>query len=206
PTSQRALKGHIIVFPTNPETLSPFLPPALNEVITPMCIVFVGSTMPTKEWLLNNAQPLIVRREKVWSALEWLISHNPLYSDVILHQDHLHQIPLHDIAPVPIEQAVGSVAGDAPGARYDLPVNDVRMPLEPSPPLSSLLQSVVVTDIDMRGSNSAEMMGHLPDPVNHYSDPHLLPLLYPTLFPYGIGGFHYSRSSPLSLEIFAKHL
>ncbi|KAF8329984.1 uncharacterized protein EI90DRAFT_2853595, partial [Cantharellus anzutake] len=141
--------------------------------------------------------------EKVQSALEWLISHNPLYSDVILHQDHLHQIPLHDIAPVPIEQAVGSVAGDAPGAHYDLLVNDVGMPLEPSPPLSDLLQSVVVTDIDMEIGGHIQV-GHLPDPVNHYSDPHLLPLLYPTLFPYGIGGFHYSCSSPLSLERFAK--
>ncbi|KAF8310227.1 uncharacterized protein EI90DRAFT_3139845 [Cantharellus anzutake] len=100
PTSQCALKGHIIVFPAKPEALSPFLPPALEDVITLMCIVFVGSIPPTKEWLKANARPLIVRCEKVHHALEWLVANNPLYHDVILHKGHLNQIPSHDVAVV----------------------------------------------------------------------------------------------------------
>ncbi|KAF8325384.1 uncharacterized protein EI90DRAFT_2932185 [Cantharellus anzutake] len=191
PTSQRALKGHIIIFPAKPEALAPFLPPPLGEVLTAMCVVFVGFSKPSKEWLLNNARPLLVRHEKVCLALEWLIANNPLYEGVILHNESLIEIPLHDIASVPIEQHESSVAGDAQGARYDdlMPtdstLNGFALHSE------SLLQGVLVTDIDLHGSNSAEMaaaairhlkrpngeigahiqVGHSADPVNHYSDP-----------------------------------
>ncbi|KAF8328581.1 uncharacterized protein EI90DRAFT_2846832, partial [Cantharellus anzutake] len=225
PTSQRALRGHVIVFPAKPEALSRFLPPPLGEVVTAMCVVFVGSTMPTKDWLMKNARPLLVRREKVRLALEWLTSNNPLYADVILQNSCLNELPLDDIAPVPIEQHENTVAGEAQGARYDHSLSDDPMLNGSRLEQDSILQSVVVTDIDMQGSNTAEMaaaairhlkrpngeigshiqVGHSSDPVNHYSDPHLLPLLYPTLFPYGIGGFHLSRRTPLSLEKMAKH-
>ncbi len=60
PVSQHAMKGHVIVFPSNPQQVTKFLPPSLSEVITPMCVVFVGSTKLNKEWLLQHARPLIV--------------------------------------------------------------------------------------------------------------------------------------------------
>ena len=60
PVSQRGMKGHVIVFPSNPQHVTKFLPPNLSDVVTPMCVVFVGSTKPTKEWLLQHARPLIV--------------------------------------------------------------------------------------------------------------------------------------------------
>jgi hypothetical protein len=31
-------------------------------------------------------------------------------------------------------------------------------------------------------------IGHGPHPVNKFNDPHLFPMIYPTLFLYGIGG------------------
>jgi hypothetical protein len=74
-----------------------------------------------------------------------------------LHHVHLDQIPHHDIALVPIEQHEGTVASDAQGACYDDPIDDEAVQNEgPSQP-SNLLQSVVVTNIDMHGSTSAEM-------------------------------------------------
>ncbi|KAF8327968.1 uncharacterized protein EI90DRAFT_2837129, partial [Cantharellus anzutake] len=217
---QRALKGHIIVFPTTPEALAPFLPPPLEDVVTPMCVVFVGSHTPSKEWLLSNARPLLVRQEKVRAALQWLIANNPLYSDVVLHEGNLAHIPHHDIAPVPIEVHHATVASDAPGSHYDDPLVNVASDDSIPSHFSNLLPSVLVTDLDMCDATSAEMTaaalchlkrasgeigGHI-QVVNHYSDPHLLPLLYPTLYPYGIGGYHPSCASPLSLPRMAKHL
>ncbi|KAF8321875.1 uncharacterized protein EI90DRAFT_3131532 [Cantharellus anzutake] len=109
----------------------------------------------------------------------------------------------------------------APGARYD----NVEIPLTEDP-LTAVLQNVVATDLDMRDANTAQItaaaLNHLKrsnsdigahiqvrhgaEPVNHYSDPHLLPLLYPTLFPYGIGGYHRNRRASLSLEKMATHV
>src|SRR5258708_21798838 len=103
PVSQRAMKGHVVVFPSNPQHVTKFLPPNLTEVVTPMCVVFVGSTKPTKEWLLQHARPIIVRREEIRAALIWLQANKPLYADIVLLTENLNMIPDQDIAPVVID-------------------------------------------------------------------------------------------------------
>ncbi|KAI0686393.1 hypothetical protein C8T65DRAFT_591195, partial [Cerioporus squamosus] len=41
---QRGFKGHIIVYPQRPEELATVLPLPVEDIITPICIVFVGVT------------------------------------------------------------------------------------------------------------------------------------------------------------------
>lgn len=46
-----------------------------------------------------------------------------------------------------------------------------------------------------------------PEPVNEFFDPDLFPMIYPTLFPYRLGGFEdHLRSKPLSIKRHVKHL
>ncbi|KIM73535.1 hypothetical protein PILCRDRAFT_81058, partial [Piloderma croceum F 1598] len=48
---------------------------------------------------------------------------------------------------------------------------------------------------------------HNPEPVNEFCNPSLFPMIYPCLFPYGIGGLEYrKRSSGLTLKRHVKHL
>ncbi|KAF8335953.1 uncharacterized protein EI90DRAFT_2828554, partial [Cantharellus anzutake] len=224
PMSQRALKGHVIVFPAKPEALSPFLPPPLQNVITLICIIFVRATTPSKDWLLKNAHPLVVWHEKVCAALQWLITHNPLYGDVVLDEEELGCLPSSDLMPVPLHVQQPTDAICTPGSHYDN--LDSHPTHTPSDPNAIALQNVVVTDLDMRDASTAQITaaairhlkrphggigGHIEvkhgkDLVNHYTDPHLLPLLYPTLFPYGVGGYHRGCRTPLSLEKMAAHL
>lgn len=84
PTVQRGIKGHVIVFPQHPETVSEVMPAPLSDIITLVCIIFCGSTKPTLQWLKEKAHPLVVRRDAVLNALRWLHTHNPLYKDVIV--------------------------------------------------------------------------------------------------------------------------
>lgn len=102
PTTQRGMKGHIIVYPSNPQNIGSVLPPSMEETVTPMCVVFVGSTRPSPEWLSTKAKPLIIRREKVRAALLWLKEHNPLYSDVTINHQVLNELPEESVAPVQI--------------------------------------------------------------------------------------------------------
>ncbi|KAF9516209.1 hypothetical protein BS47DRAFT_1292747, partial [Hydnum rufescens UP504] len=215
PTMQRGMRGHVIVFPSKPESLSPYLPPPIDEVITPICVVFVGSSPPSQEWLSMHAKPLIVRREKVHAALVWLKRNNPLYSDIIINHESLQGLPSHGVAPVNISTQAPSVAESAQGSRYDgiYPNSSVSD--------SNIFENVVVTDVDMHDISSNQMaaaaMQHLKkgkpylqimhgsEPVNEYDDENLFPLLYPTLFPYGKGGFLKSRTSPISFEKQARH-
>src|ERR1700728_4844869 len=63
PTAQRGLQGHVIIFPQQPEALVTLLPPPVADIITPICVVFVGAHPPSPEWLAEKAKPLIVRWE-----------------------------------------------------------------------------------------------------------------------------------------------
>ena len=61
PNVQRGLKGHTIIYPQQPESLAQILPPTVAEICTPICVIFMGSQLPSKEWLRTKAKPLVVR-------------------------------------------------------------------------------------------------------------------------------------------------
>ncbi|KAG1748253.1 uncharacterized protein EDB91DRAFT_1021870, partial [Suillus paluster] len=99
PHSQRGMKGHIIIYPQNPSVITQVLPPSLDEVVTPVCVLFVGSSPPMQEWLRTKASPLIIRCERVRHALEWLSQHNKLYKDVIINHGALDELESEQLLP-----------------------------------------------------------------------------------------------------------
>ncbi|KAJ7165491.1 hypothetical protein C8R43DRAFT_823581, partial [Mycena crocata] len=225
PVLQRGVKGHIIVYPQRPSSIAKTLPPSLTDIITPICVIFVGSQPPTAEWLKTKARPLIVRKERVLRALDWLKVHNRLYRNVFIDREVLKDLPDETIPPFHIQHIV-------PNAGIDTTTSDY-VPGSASPPsefpnssdntsTEIPFQSVVVDDVDgnapsnelrsaaMRhlqkaGSNYIEIP-HDRSPVNEYHNPDLFPMMYPTLFPYGLGGIEESaRPSPLSFKRHIKH-
>jgi hypothetical protein len=65
PGVQRGMKGHIIIYPQRPSQIARLLPPNMTDILTPICVLFVGSSPPSQDWLRDKAKPLSVRREKV---------------------------------------------------------------------------------------------------------------------------------------------
>ncbi|KAJ7877097.1 hypothetical protein B0H14DRAFT_2567936 [Mycena olivaceomarginata] len=61
--TQRSIKGHVIINPQQPSKLAAILPPAIEAIISPVCVLFVGSSPPTPEWLRDHAKPLAVLEE-----------------------------------------------------------------------------------------------------------------------------------------------
>ncbi|KAJ7754880.1 hypothetical protein B0H16DRAFT_1662829 [Mycena metata] len=227
PFAQRGVRGHIIVYPQRPSAIAKTLPPSLSDVTTPICVVFVGSQPPTAEWLQKKATPLIVRKERVLGALNWLKIHNHLYRDVLIDKKELDSLPDETILPFHVQHVVPNAGIDVttsdyiPGsARPDVPhLVDILQP-----PVSNVpFQSVVVTDVDGNapsselksaalrhlkkpGSNYVEIP-HDPNPANEFNNPHLFPMMYPTLFPYGLGGFEDKyRRTKLGFKRHIKHL
>jgi hypothetical protein len=118
PNMQRGFKGHIIVYPQRPSAVATTLPPSIEEITTPICVLFVGANPPSSEWIQTKAKPLIMRKERVLKALEWLSRHNHLCKDVFIdrsvfdgHGDVLH-IPFH------VEHIVPSVGIDSTTSSY----------------------------------------------------------------------------------------
>ncbi|KAJ7438277.1 hypothetical protein B0H11DRAFT_2358704, partial [Mycena galericulata] len=233
PTSQRGVRGHIIVYPQRPSAVATSLPPSLDDITTPICVIFVGSKPPTSEWLQKKASPLIVRKERVLKALEWLKVHNHLYRDIPINTSALDNLADVAIPPFHIQHIIPSDGIDATTSDYvpgssQPPASDtthfanfpdIRQPAPAVVPF----QTVVVADVDgnapshilrsaamshMRkpGSNYVEIP-HDPLPANEFNNPTLFPMIYPTLFPYGIGGFEdHRRRTALGFKTHVKHL
>jgi hypothetical protein len=221
--TQRGMKGHIIIYPQRPSDIAAILPPSMDEMTTPICVIFVGSSPPSDEWLRTKARPLIVRREKVRAALVWLKAHNTHYKDITIDHSGLDKLADEQILPVHVEHVRSSHGSDLATSRYDS-----SLPLETDVPMPSTVsdsvpfQNVVVTDIDghapanelraaavrhvkKNGGGYVEIP-HDPEPVNEFCNPALFPMIYPTLFPYGIGGFESpERTSSLSMKRHVKH-
>ncbi|KAJ7020464.1 hypothetical protein C8F04DRAFT_879897, partial [Mycena alexandri] len=225
PISQRGVKGHIIVYPQRPSSIAQSLPPSLEDIITPVCVIFVGSKPPTEEWLRTKAHPLIVRKERVLKALEWLKNR-----EVPINKPLLESLPDESILPFHIQHIVPSTGIDATTSDYiagssqphgSTPAPDLNDILVP-PPSNIPFQSVVVADVDGNapsnelraaalkhmmkpGSNYIEIP-HDSSPANEFNNPHLFPMMYPTLFPYGLGGLEdKGRPTKLSFKRHIKH-
>ncbi|KAG1850153.1 hypothetical protein F4604DRAFT_1593031, partial [Suillus subluteus] len=219
PNAQRGLKGNVIVFLQHPSKLLEVLPPPVEEVVTPICVLFVGSSPPTVEWLRNHVKPLIVRRKKVRSALIWLREHNALYADVNIDHGHLDLMGEQDILPVHIK----TVPADCSFHDEATDVSDSVEEHVNTLPAADIFQHVVVTDVDgnapshelraaalhhvkQKGGGFIQVLHGL-SPMNEYVNPELLLKIYPTLFPYGLGGFeHPRRTRALSFKRQVKHL
>ncbi|KAJ7805331.1 hypothetical protein B0H13DRAFT_1464607, partial [Mycena leptocephala] len=98
-STQRGIKGHVIIYPQQPSKVANILPPSIEEITSPVCVLFVGSSPPSPEWLREHAKPLAVNAHHIRKALEWLKTHNPLYRDIKFNEDCLRQLEANPVLP-----------------------------------------------------------------------------------------------------------
>ncbi|KAI0083572.1 hypothetical protein BDY19DRAFT_987881 [Irpex rosettiformis] len=208
PNWQRGMRGHIIIHPQHPDRLANSLPPPVEDIARPICVIFVGSTPPTREWLVSKGSPLAINRERVLNALLWLKANNPLYSHVQIDYESLNAIPPDGLLPftistVPVsdtQTVLTSRTGDASSSEEALDVN-----VDGSAP-SNELRAAALRHVKDKGGGFLGIP-HDKHPVNEFYSPDLFPKTFPTLFPYGIGGLEDgSRCTPLSLKSHIRHL
>ncbi|KAJ6582162.1 hypothetical protein B0H19DRAFT_1207673 [Mycena capillaripes] len=190
PITQRGVCSHIIVYPQRPSAIARTLPPFLEDILTPVCVVFLGSKPPAAEWLKTKATPLVVR--------------------VKINTNAVDQLPEESILPFHIQHIVPDAGIDVttsdyvPGSncsRFDVVVTDV----DGSAHLHGLCLAAL-NYMKKAGSNYI-VIPHNPKPVNEFNNPHMFPVMYPTLFPYGLGGLENKHGrTRLSFKRRIKHL
>ncbi|KAJ7127742.1 hypothetical protein C8R44DRAFT_529044, partial [Mycena epipterygia] len=218
--TQRGIKGHIIIYPQQPSRVADILPPPIEEITSPICVLFVGASPPSPEWLREHAKPLAVSATRVRNALQWLKEHNPLYSDIKINEDCLQHLEKNSVLPFNVEHIRANAANDTATSRYDS--NQAPDP-STRPDAFIPFQNIMIADVDCHASSNelrAAALRHVKkrgggyvqiphdrEPANEFNkDSLLFPLIYPTLFPYGIGGPNDSkRTVPVSLKYHVKH-
>jgi uncharacterized protein DUF6570/helitron helicase-like protein len=206
PVSQTAFRGHIIVYPQDPSSILSLLPPQIEEITSLICILFIGSTKPSLKWLYEKAKPLAVRANKVRNALLWLKRNNRLYEDVILDESVLHSLPDDGILPFHIEHISTSYHQDSLTSTYDNTRNVNNQQNSSATTNGEIsFEKIVIADVDghttsndlrVAALNHVQKKGgecliipHGRDPLCEFNNPSLFPKMFPTLFPYGVGGF-----------------
>ena len=162
PNTQWGMHGHIIIYPQKPDALLSVFPPSIDDVYTPICVVFIGSQRPIQEWLHCHAKPLIVHRERIRAALLWLKAHNNLYCNIVLDEQPLNSFPDNDVLPVHIEVIKDTDAGEVLTSRYDTPefISNQTVP----PHNKTIFDNVIVTNQQMSFITQTSFLS----PIQHY--------------------------------------
>lgn len=157
-SAQHGVKGNLIIYPQRPSQVAKKLPPSIEEITSPICILFIGAHVPSKEWLRDKAKPLAVRSDKVRKALLWLKAHNRLYKDIEIDEGVLSCLDTQPALPFHIEHVNPSHATEVSTYGY----NPSNAASTGDPGLHEIscdaadipFSSVVITDVDNAVSSS----------------------------------------------------
>ena len=207
----KKMTAHVIAFESPLPKVYRILPPPVEDMDDVLAILFTGPSKPTEQDLTRL--PLLVRRNHVRKALEWLKLNHVDYKDLEISYENLEKYP-EDTPPVSVEYRCeesnkvpegtstfdnevddGVATGDCPFIVHGL----TGVQLETK--TVDAQKALALRHWSNRGKALA--IGRSPHPESIYDNPSLYPQLFPWLFPYGHGGI---GSTSLSDKEHKRHL
>ncbi|KAF5328283.1 hypothetical protein D9611_014755 [Ephemerocybe angulata] len=180
------------------------LPPPRSEVDEVLAFIFTGVNPPEEDEIVRS--PMLVRRNNVKNALEWLKLNHADYADLLIDYETLGTYPERGSVVKVVVRALedgtnvvasttsvhdtfeddGTTSGPCPftvngliGSRLDSMSLDARR--------------AAATRHLRTGDSTVLAVGHSDTPESKYNNPQLYPQIYPWLFPYGSGGLGTAR-------------
>lgn len=154
-----------------------------------------------------------IRKYKVWKFLLWLKQHNKLYRDIWLDEETMNLYPddgylpdiehsiIHDNRSDREDMFKEETAGisEHPAELFSSSSNEPRT----ESPQTMIEKSGVM---DPECDRVPGLLHRGSAAVPEYNNPDLIPGMYPTLFPFGVGGFDIpNRVCPISFSNQAKY-
>ena len=184
PGGQKAYKGHCINFPQDIQELADTLPRYPKEL--PIVVI-------TVEGKDNTTKDLIVRRQRVSMALQWLVKHNPVYKNISIDYTCLSSLPTEgipsDLQKVHCTKISEDVIDPDRG-----PLDSDEIPFNHETELSSTLLNPVVLKPQKQLIEDELLQQHKTawpnrgiKPLNEFKIQLLATMAFPTLFPDGTG-------------------
>ncbi|KAE8228927.1 hypothetical protein CF326_g6121 [Tilletia indica] len=218
---QRVMKGHTCAFPLHTISTATKLPRSLGDGDAFVSCVVIGPRKVRKEDLRHIFK---VRRAKVIALFDFLRANFKGYPQFPINEAALSCLPEDDVPELMMRYVVHNETGDVPSL-----FDQETAGLQPHPAHEGMDDdtSMAQTFLERHGMvdiNGVSIPAHdrtksalesaLPDLVirhgsgfiQEYKNPELFPGMFPTLFPWGIGGFEIKRETALSLERQAKYL
>ncbi|KAJ6487818.1 hypothetical protein C8R45DRAFT_827490 [Mycena sanguinolenta] len=198
------------------------LPPSRDEINEVLAFVFLGSAAPRQEDF--DRTPMLVRRDKVAEALEWLKLNHEGYSDLEISYENLASYKLHNI-PVVVDfrQSKGEPDDSIPVEARS--IDDSNEEYDTSQGRCSFavhgltaaeyskhmtkgkdeIKRIAVAHLD--GQRSMLGIGRGDVPESFYNNVEAYPGMFPWLFPYGKGGIgHPAHKNKISDMVRKRNL
>lgn len=208
----RKMVAHAVAFEVPVMKVYHKLPPPLADINEVMVILYTGPCRPTgKDW---KRTPVLVHKDKLLAALNWLIINNPLYADIEIDLDALNEYA-EDKPPVNVEyreqqtnRMAETVSQDDNGE--DNGTSDGKCPFVIHGLAGESLENMTVKEQiatalrHLDDGGAALAVGHSSTPSTIWNNPELYCSIFPWLFPYGLGGI--GMSTKLSEEAHKRWL
>ncbi|KAF8660543.1 hypothetical protein AX14_007424 [Amanita brunnescens Koide BX004] len=192
----KKMNAHAIAFQSPMMKIYNILPPPRSEIEEVLAIIFTGPCKPTEEDLSRT--PLLIRRNHVMQALQWLLLNHKDYADIKISEANLMDYPEH-LPPVSIqykesksnkihesmsvfdnEEEDGTESGPCSFTVHGLTAQEL------SAMSANAIKARALQHLNSEGRILA--IGHADDPESIWNNPQLYPQMFPWLFPYGLGG------------------
>jgi hypothetical protein len=210
-TGGRKMKANVIAFETPMPKIYSHLPPPRAEMDDVLAIFFTGPCMPTESDFKRGL--VLVRRNAVARALEWLKMNHKDYEDIEISHENLAEYGEHEppcsveYRPLDTNKAAegtsvhdlddedGVENGDCPFVVHGLTGEKLETMT------TSKLKALALKHLNSQGKFL--VVGHEDKPESIWDNPHLYPKMFPWLFPYGLGGI---GTTELSDKEHKRHL
>ncbi|EEB88754.1 hypothetical protein MPER_13236 [Moniliophthora perniciosa FA553] len=204
------MKANAVCFEAPTPKVYDKLPPPIEEIEEVLAILFIGAVGPTNDDFART--PLLVRRNVVINALEWLKVNHVDYKDVELSHNNLLQYS-ETMPPCAITFNQSTIDRPESAPVFDMPeadgTEDGMCAFAIHGVTGDHLEKLTKVEIDgiaLRHFNSGGKVlavGHKDEPESLWKNPQLYPKMFPWLFPYGHGGL---GTTPLSETAHKKWL
>jgi len=191
------MKANVIMFENPMPKIYQRLPPPLEDLDEVLAFLYTGPCRPTEEDLERT--PLLVRKNRVSDALEWLKLNHADYHDLDVAYDNLDTYP--DKGPPVVVTYRGASTNKNPesASAFDNEteegVDSGSCPFVVNGLIGEKLTDMGPTALAARAARHLKQDGgkvlaisHAEKPESMYDNPQLYPMMFPWLFPYGLGG------------------
>ena len=191
------MKSNVIAFENPMPKIYQRLPPPIEDLDEVLAFIYTGPCRPSPKDLERT--PLLVRRNKVCKALEWLKLNHADYHDLDIAHDNLESYPENGPPVVVTYRSALTNKNPEAVSAFD---NETEEGVDDGP-CPFVVNGVTGEKLNTMGPKAlaAKAMKHLKDddskilaighaeqPESMYDNPQLYPMMFPWLFPYGLGG------------------
>ncbi|XP_006462335.1 hypothetical protein AGABI2DRAFT_151828 [Agaricus bisporus var. bisporus H97] len=187
------MSANAIMFQNPTPEIFDVLPPSREKLNEVLAYVFVGHAKPTLDDFKRT--PMLVRRQKVRLALQWLKINHSDYSDLVISESNLSAYPDEGLPVMvehcPIDGSINPLVVPLSGEDED-DVEECRFAVHglTGQEFSQLsVQALKARALQhLREGGSVLGIGHPEQPLSIFNNPQLYPQMFPCLFPFGYSG------------------